>query len=103
MRTCGIISLGAISLSTVLLLAPITTASYAQSSSGTAPEDRGSTGWTGGSRDQLNQDKAGATSGQAPAPDSTRDTEAAKDQPLTATGEDLKGPAQRFPPSKTPE
>ena len=62
------------------------------SGSGTAPENMGATGWTGGSR--------GETSGQtSPA----QDAEAAKDQPVEASGRDLKGPPQQFPPNKTPE
>lgn len=65
------------------------------SGSGTAPEGKGSTGWTGGARDQSSQ-----TVGQ---PTSAKDAEAAKDQPPMASGEDLKGPTERFPPSKTPE
>lgn len=62
------------------------------SGSGTAPENMGATGWTGGSR--------GETSGKtSPA----QDAEAAKDQPVEASGRDLKGPPQQFPPNKTPE
>ena len=63
---------------------------------GTAPENMGATGWTGGSRGQT---KDSATTGQGGAPD----TEAAKDQPAMATGEDLKGPPAQFPANKTPE
>lgn len=62
------------------------------SGSGTAPENMGATGWTGGSR--------GQTTGQG---SSTQDAEAAKDQPVEATGEDLKGPPTQFPANKTPE
>jgi hypothetical protein len=65
---------------------------------GTAPENMGATGWTGGSRGQT-KDPA-TTTGQA---NSDRDAEAAKDQPAMATGEDLKGPPKQFPPDKTPE
>jgi hypothetical protein len=68
------------------------------SGSGTAPENMGATGWTGGSRGQT-QDSA-TTTGQG---NSARDAEAAKDQPAMATGEDLKGPPAQFPPNKTPE
>jgi hypothetical protein len=63
---------------------------------GTAPENMGATGWTGGSRGQT---KDSATTGQS----SAQDTEAAKDQPAMATGEDLKGPPAQFPANKTPE
>jgi hypothetical protein len=64
---------------------------------GTAPENMGATGWTGGSRGQT-KDSA-TTSGQS----SAQDSEAAKGQPAMATGEDLKGPPTRFPANKTPE
>jgi hypothetical protein len=68
-----------------------------QHGTGTAPENMGATGWTGGSRGQT-KDSA-TTSGQS----SAQDTEAAKDQPAMATGEDLKGPPTKFPANKTPE
>jgi hypothetical protein len=68
------------------------------SGSGTAPENMGATGWTGGSRGQT-QDSA-TTTGQGNA---AQDAAAAKDQPAMATGEDLKGPPKQFPPNKTPE
>jgi hypothetical protein len=61
---------------------------------GTAPENIGTTGWTGGSRGQTKP------TGQA---NSAGDAEAAKDQPAMATGEDLKGPPTQFPANKTPE
>jgi hypothetical protein len=64
---------------------------------GTAPENVGATGWTGGSRGQT-KDSA-TTTGQA---SSATDTEAAKDQPSMATGTDLKGPSAQFPANKTP-
>jgi hypothetical protein len=57
------------------------------SNSGTAPEGRGSTGWTGGNRGQTG----------------TGNPEAAKDQPFMATGLDLKGPPLQFPAGQTPE
>jgi hypothetical protein len=68
------------------------------SGSGTAPENMGATGWTGGSRGQT-KDSA-TTTGQG---SGAQDAEAAKDQPVMATGEDLKGPPTQFPPGKTPE
>jgi len=68
------------------------------SGSGTAPENMGATGWTGGSRGQTHD--SATTTGQG---NSAQDTEAAKDQPVMATGEDLKGPPTQFPPNKTPE
>jgi hypothetical protein len=68
---------------TMLAAAPI----MAQDNSGTAPEGRGSTGWTGGNRGQTG----------------TGNPEAAKGQPFMASGVDLKGPPQQFPPGQTPE
>jgi hypothetical protein len=68
------------------------------SGSGTAPENMGATGWSGGSRGQT-KDSATATGQTTPA----QDAEAAKDQPEMASGEDLKGPPQKFPAGKTPE
>jgi hypothetical protein len=65
---------------------------------GTAPENIGATGWTGGSRGQT-KDSA-TTTGQT---NSAQDAEAAKDQPVMATGEDVKGPPTQFPANKTPE
>ena len=61
------------------------------SSAQTAPEDRGTTGWTGGSREP---DKANASAQQ--------DASVAN-QPWMASGEDLNGPPVRFPANKTPE
>jgi hypothetical protein len=68
------------------------------SGSGTAPENMGATGWTGGSRGQTHDSATTAGEGG-----SARDTEAAKDQPVMATGEDLKGQPTQFPANKTPE
>lgn len=65
------------------------------SGTGSAPDGKGSTGWTGGARDQSPQ-----TTGQS---NSARDAEAAKDQPSMATGEDLNGPPEKFPANQTPE
>jgi len=66
---------------------------------GTAPENPGATGWTGGSRGQT-RDSATTTGQSSGAKD---DGEAAKDQPAMATGKDLKGPPMQFPANKTPE
>jgi hypothetical protein len=68
------------------------------SGSGTAPANMGATGWTGGSRGQTHDSATAAGQGS-----SARDTEAAKDQPVMATGEDLKGQPTQFPANKTPE
>ena len=59
----------------------------AQDNSGTAPEGRGSTGWTGGNR----------------GPTGAIDPEAAANQPFMATGVDLNGQPQQFPAGQTPE
>jgi hypothetical protein len=93
MKTVGLLSAAA------LLLASITV-SYAQAASGTAPENKGNTGWTGGAADQPSQNKPGETTGQKV---EIHDEAKAKDATPTASGEDLKGPPQQFAPSKTPE
>lgn len=95
MKTVGLLSAAA-------ALLAFATVSYAQGNSGTAPEHKGNTGWTGGSQDQPSQNKPSETTGQSPKVEN-HDDALAKDQPLMATGEDLKGPPQRFAPSKTPE
>lgn len=82
-------------LAAAALLTAASTAPYAQN---TAPDqEKGSTGWSG-SKDQPSQ--SAGTTGQKV---EIHDADKAKDQPLTATGEDLKGPAEQFAPSKTPE
>jgi hypothetical protein len=63
----------------------------AQSKSGTAPENRGNTGWTGGARDQKPDDNPEA------------DALAARDQPWMAEGSDLHGTPRQFSPKKTVE
>src|SRR5882757_7621573 len=68
---------------------PATTPQHG-SSSGTAPENMGATGWTGGSRGQTHD--SATTTGQGNAAQDAKDAAAAKDQPAMATGEDLKGP-----------
>jgi len=82
-------------------------------SSGTEPQDKGNTGWTGGSRDQPTQQNGGgngsATTGQsmpdpaAQAAQAARDAESAKTQPLMAEGLDLNGQPKQFPARLTPE
>jgi len=100
----------------VILLASSLAASAqnATGGDGTSPQNRGSTGWTGAHPETggatLDQG-AGKPKGEPGKPvDATtgqgatvNDASEAKDQPETATGEDLKGPPRRFPPSKTPE
>ena len=62
--------------------------------SGTKPGGMGSTGWTGGRKD-THDGGAAETTGASPG-NINNDSE-------YATGEDLKGPALQFPPSRTPE
>jgi hypothetical protein len=105
-------TLGKVLFGAAVLLATAVTTSYAQSS-GTEPQDKGNTGWTGGQRDQPSQNgrtgSASETTGQKSADSITQavqgahDADSAKTQPLMATGEDLDGPPQRFPANKTPE
>lgn len=95
-----------LSFASMLLLASGLTAYGQGNDSGTAPEQKGNTGWTGGAQDHPSQTgETGSTTGQnsSTATQSAQDNEAARSQPLTATGADLNGPAQRFPPTKTPE
>jgi hypothetical protein len=79
---------------------PATTPQHG-SSAGTAPENMGATGWTGGSRGQTHD--SATTTGQGNAAQDAKDAAAAKDQPVEASGQDLKGPSQQFAPNKTPE
>lgn len=97
-----------ITLVTALVLAASSVA-VAQNSSGgngDSPQNKGSTGWTGGHPETGGPTTSAmtpgkpATTGQA-AP--VHDDALAKDQSTMATGEDLKGPGKKFPPSKTPE
>lgn len=65
-------------------------------SEGTKPHNRGSTGWGGGAREPEGKQATGSIS-SAPKPGE------AAGQPPMASGVDLKGPPQQFPPNKTPE
>jgi len=87
----------------------LSTAAFAQNATGgngDSPQNKGSTGWTG-----AHPETGGASVGTQGNPkDATtgksvevHDQAAAKSQPTVASGEDLKGPPQQFPPSKTPE
>jgi hypothetical protein len=60
------------------------------SNSGTAPENRGVTGWSGGTHQKVEEDPA-------------VEARAAADQPWMAEGVDLKGPPRQFSPKKTVE
>ena len=106
--------LGRILFGAAVMLATAVTAANAQSS-GSEPQDKGNTGWTGGARDQPSQgdqggpSKASETTGRN-TPDSitkavqdAHDADSAKTQPEVATGEDLNGPPKQFPAAKTPE
>jgi hypothetical protein len=89
-----------ISIVAAAMLATAATASYAQ--------DKGSSGWNGGAKDQPSQ-SSGNGQPAAPSPATTgqkveiHDAAEAKDQPTIATGADLNGPAAQLAPSKTPE
>ncbi|MDB5617149.1 hypothetical protein [Tardiphaga sp.] len=87
-----------LTLAAIPSLAQNNTQQQPDNHSGTAPENMGATGWTGGSRGQTHDSATSSGPGN-----SAKDTEAAKDQPEMATGEDLKGPPVQFPANKTPE
>ena len=64
-------------------------------------QEKGSTGWGGGSKVQGSQGHPiDPMTGQAV---QVHDEAEAKDQPPLASGEDLKGPAVQLAPSQTPE
>ena len=98
------------SIAAIAALALMSSVAAAQSGTGdgTDPQNKGSTGWTGAHPEVggVTQDKGkpgnpkAETTGQAV---QVHDQAEAKDQPLMATGEDLKGPPAQFAPSKTPE
>jgi len=67
------------------------------SNAGTESEDRGSTGWTGGSHEQ----KTGGSHEQKK--NETTGSGEANDQPQMGSGTDLNGPPVQFPANKTPE
>jgi hypothetical protein len=84
------ISATAILVATVLMA----TVALAPAQNGAGDQEKGSTGWSGGSKDQPSQ------SGGTP---QVHDQEKARDQPALATGKSLNGPPVQLPPSKTPE
>ena len=99
MKHLALISIVAATLVTATgALAQGSTPKQPNSNSGTSPAEMGATGWTGGTRGQTHDSATGT--GQA---NSGTNSEAAKDQPVMATGEDLKGPPAQFPANKTPE
>jgi hypothetical protein len=75
--------------------------------SSTSPEHKGNTGWTGGGQNHNNRSGGSSTvtspTGQGAAVKSPKDDAAASTQPPMATGSDLNGTPQRFPPNQTPE
>jgi hypothetical protein len=96
-------ALGKTLFGAAVLLASAVAASNAQNA---GDQEKGSTGWSGGSKDQPSQSAKGTqgdpvtTTGQKV---EEHDEGEAKKQPEVATGEDLKGPPQQFAPSNTPE
>jgi hypothetical protein len=90
----------------------VSSAAMAQNGSGgngDSPQNQGSTGWTGAHPDTggstpkdpgTQGSPKNTTTGQAV---TVHDDAETKDQPVMATGEDLKGPPTQFAPSKTPE
>jgi hypothetical protein len=91
-----------------LALSPMALAQSGSGGSGDAPQNKGSTGWTGahpetGGKTLDKTDPGHAKSETTGQSGPAYDQDAAKTQPPVATGEDLKGPAKQFPPSRTPE
>ena len=81
-------------LAKAVLVGATLMAAIAISQAQNGPAEKGSTGWSGGSKDQPSQ------SGTYP---EVHDEDQARNQPPLATGKDLKGPPIQLPPSKTPE
>jgi membrane protein involved in colicin uptake len=124
MKRLGLNSIGA-----ALLLAFAASSSFAQNSA--TPDQRGSTGWTGGSsgtqdpnsnnqnndaapqnatdpaaaaaKAAADKDAADKAAAEQAAAQTARDAEAAKTQPLMAEGSDLNGTPRRFAPRQTVE
>ena len=95
----------ALTLSVAILSAPSLVLAQSRANPGAStqnsdrvkdPEDRGASGWTGGSREPNKDETTGASPRKS-------DEELAADQPAHASGVDLQGPPVRFPPNKTPE
>jgi hypothetical protein len=101
MRTIIVVTAASLALSSMAL-------AQTGSGSGDAPQNKGSTGWTGAHPETggVTTDKGtpgkpkDGTTGQNV---EVHDADAARSQPFVASGEDLKGPAKQFAPSKTPE
>jgi hypothetical protein len=83
---------------TVAAFVLLNTVAFAQDNkSSTGPEDRGKTGWTGGTTE------TGASSGKQAQKSPEEDVKLAASQPIMASGLDLTGPGIRFPAYKTVE
>jgi hypothetical protein len=72
----------------MLAAAAMTAPAQDNPNSGAGPQSMGSTG---------------GNPGQSATQDQSANPEAAQNQPLMATGQDLNGPPQRFPAGQTPE
>jgi hypothetical protein len=71
-----------------------------RSNSGTAPENMGASGWTGGRKDATPQAE---TSGAGPGDVHSETPGNINNDSVYATGTDLKGPPAQFPANQTPE
>ena len=74
----------------------------AQNSAG--DQEKGLTGWSGGSKDQPSQSTGTGTPGHPTNPNTGKEVEVhdeqqTRNQPSLATGKDLKGPANRLAPN----
>ena len=93
-------------LATTLLVSASLIAAFAALAQTAGDQEKGSTGWSGGSKDQPSQSTG--TPGRPVDPKTgqevkVHDEQQAPNQPALATGKDLKGPSTQLPPSKTPE
>jgi hypothetical protein len=71
-----------------------------RSNSGTAPENMGASGWTGGRKDATPQAE---TTGSGPGDARSETPGNINNDSVYATGTDLKGPPAQFPATQTPE
>jgi hypothetical protein len=90
-------------LATTVLVTASLIAAVATLAQTAGDQEKGSTGWSGGSKDQST-----GTPGHPVDPNTgqevkVHDEQQAPNQPPVATGKDLKGPPTQLPPSKTPE
>lgn len=99
MRLAALIAASVLTFASALALAqenPTPPANTPNHSEGTKPDNRGSTGWGGGAKEPEGKETTGSISA-SPKPGD------ASGQPPLASGVDLKGPPQQFPPNQTPE